>query len=1005
MRQTNPAAGKLAITAPPYRLIRDRFTALMNPSGFPTKRLLTIVFGLVCCVLGCDPPADLSKTQTAKPPKSTASAERSPRSESTVTAAKHLLSHGRTAEAEKMLGEVLIRSPQDSSAMMLLAQIRSGNGDRAATAELLREIIRLEPNQFAARRGLAATLNELGYRFDANQQLRFLSRHEFLSYQDLRSLLVPARSHQVFADKPDIHSADQIREQGLLNIARALFSRSDTAEAIELIESSRDYTDNDPAVMAFYGQLLQDIQDDTKYAAWHENQHSDWQAYPEYWIATGQWAMRQQSFEHATRCFGESIAREPGDPLVFDLIAQSLEGLQQQDSANRFRKRAIELRQVIQTVRQLESDTNVSPGLFETIATGMVAIGRPREGISWLAIAASNFGGSPADFDSLRTQLAQLNQDSSAQKSSERVLCGIELADFQLDPKLKTETSAIQPKSRATVPDGTQTVNPEFEDVTASRGLRFQYQNGSPTITRVFQLHQALGGGLACLDYDRDGNPDLYFAQAGCDAQAGNSQQPNLLARNIDEQFAVVTESADCDDRSYSTGITSGDWNQDGLPDLIVGNIGVNSLLINQGDGTFRRQATDGLWKSGKYTTSIAIADISGDQIPDIYEAVYIDDKRMFDPIRVNADGYPDAYPGALQHTPGADRCFIGTGDGGFIPNPLPTTPAPEKRLGLGLLITDIDGRPGNEVFVANDLYPNRLLCRVPADQELEIARRHEVEFEDKAAITGLATGTRGQALACMGIAAADFDRNGRIDLHVTNFYDQWSNFYVQSDELMFQDRVLPAGLSSPTLPLTGFGCEAIDFDNDTLIDLAIGNGHIEDLRHRGIDFQMPLQFFQSDGKTFTLTPGFKDEQQNTRKRLTRGLITIDWNNDGRVDLVTNDLEQPAAILQNSTVSDNQWLQIELVGTACERDAIGAVVQVTSGNQIYTAAVATGDGYMCKNQARLHFGLGNLKDNPQSDTKMTVTIQWPDGSQQSETSINPNQILTIVQTSAADETP
>ncbi len=474
---------------------------------------------------------------------------------------------------------------------------------------------------------------------------------------------------------------------------------------------------------------------------------------------------------------------------------------------------------------------------------------------------------------------------------------------------------------------------------------------------------------------------------------AGRGTRPNQLARNLDSSVQNVTEPAGCDDRAYTCGITSGDWNQDGLPDLLIGNIQQNSLMINQGDGTFRLQDGDAMWGEAKYTTGLAIADVSGDDLPDIIEINYLDDPRIYDPIQYKPDGTPVVLPGPLHFQPAVDRLFVSLGDGSMRGELFGGTPSIREvgpgegtapsATGLGVLVTSLDGAVGNEVFVANDLMANHLWQRMPG--------RDDLAWQDLAVVRGVAYGAGGMPLACMGIAAADFDENGRLDLHITNFADQWSNQYMQNEGGVFVDLTLPLGLDRDSLKMLGFGTQAMDYDNNSTVDLVVGNGHVEDFTAKGTAFEMPTQVFAWQHGRFEAMSVSGDPDYWNSGHLSRALARCDWNNDGLLDFVVTDLKEPVALLENRTQTPHHWLQLELVGTRCERDAIGAIVKVTTAGRTMTGVVQTGDGYMCKNQSILAFGLGDR------DTVEQLTVQWPDGGQQTITGLKADQRWLIVQ--------
>ncbi len=485
------------------------------------------------------------------------------------------------------------------------------------------------------------------------------------------------------------------------------------------------------------------------------------------------------------------------------------------------------------------------------------------------------------------------------------------------------------------------------------------------------------------MDFDLDGRVDFYLGQASGEPPEGQGTRPNQLSRNLGSQFDDVTEAAHCDDRGYTCGVTSGDWNQDGFPDLVIGNMQRNSLLINQGDGTFRPQAGDALWDDAMYTTSLAMGDLNGDHLPDIVEVNYLDDPRIYDPIEYQADGTPVRLPGPLHFRPAADRQFLSQGDGSLRGQRLGGSSDALPATGLGVVVTNLDNQIGNEVFVANDLMANQLWMRS--------GQRDDHAWNDVAVVRGVAYGAGGMPLACMGIAVADFDQNGRPDLHITNFEDQWSNQYMQNESGIFVDLALPLGLDRDSLKMLGFGAQAIDYDNNSTVDLVVGNGHVEDHTAKGSQFEMLTQVFAWHLGRFELMRVLGDDDYWNSGHLSRALAQCDWNNDGRIDFVVTDLKQPFALLENRTATPFHWLQLELVGRSAERDAIGATADVTFGDTTITKTVSSGDGYMSKNQFILAFGLAN------NDTIDQIVIRWPDGEQQTLTDVAADRRWLIVQ--------
>ncbi len=328
--------------------------------------------------------------------------------------------------------------------------------------------------------------------------------------------------------------------------------------------------------------------------------------------------------------------------------------------------------------------------------------------------------------------------------------------------------------------------------------------------------------------------------------------------------------------------------------------------------------------------------------------------------------------PRPLQFQAAIDRVFVATPDGGLSAQAISSEGRSDAATGLGLVVADFDGDGANEIFVANDLMPNQLWRR---RNESGREEKSSIEFVDEAVFKGVANGGRGLSLGCMGVAASDFDGNGLLDLHITNFIDQWSNQYMQREDHGFDDLALPFQLDIATYPMVGFGTEALDYDNNSITDLVMGNGHIEDTGD-GSEFRMPTQLFGGTGSEFNLLT-VKGDKYWTEKHLARGLITCDWNRDGKIDVAVTDLLEPFALFENQTTTDHHWVQFRLVGTQSERDAIGADVKVkyrcNQSNCVRTLFVTTGDGYLCRNESTLSLGLG------EADAIDLVEVRWPSG--------------------------
>jgi len=483
-----------------------------------------------------------------------------------------------------------------------------------------------------------------------------------------------------------------------------------------------------------------------------------------------------------------------------------------------------------------------------------------------------------------------------------------------------------------------------------------------------------MGCGVAVADYDLDGRPDLYLPQAAATPMHQDGLKPNLLYRNLGGRYHDVTVASTADDRGFTQGVTVGDVNQDGFPDFCVGNVGRNHLLINNGDGTFTQTVFGSAGYAPLWTSSLAIGDLSGDHLPDIVEINYLNDPTAF-----------EQHLSPTQFQSAVDRVHFSNGSGEFLTADLGAEPSS----GLGVVLADLDGDGRNNVFIANDGRPDRwwepaqtdgttseLYVTVPPEATgrksagVDLGQRRLCE---RAIARGCSVGFQGLPGASMGIAVDDFNDDGRFDLFVTQFYGEPDVFYLQTDQGVFVDRTVQAGTYAPSLKVLGFGAQAIDFDNDGSVEIAVVNGHTARSANPKIPYEMlPQAYRRGPEGVYALEPLEDPSGYWQTPALGRGLSTLDWNRDGLMDLVATHLVTPTALLENRSESHHHWLQIRLVGTTTERDAIGAKVTVKTADTTRYKVVTSGDGYCGKNEAILQVGLADAEH-------ADVEIDWPSG--------------------------
>ncbi|MBC7818045.1 MAG: CRTAC1 family protein, partial [Planctomycetaceae bacterium] len=532
-----------------------------------------------------------------------------------------------------------------------------------------------------------------------------------------------------------------------------------------------------------------------------------------------------------------------------------------------------------------------------------------------------------------------------------------------------------------------------FHEEATQTGLHFTYHNGASS-GDLESMYEMNGGGVAVLDYDGDHWPDLFFTQGGrlppapFDPSFGDQLFRNLGGDQIESgnqpanQFFNVSSQAGIQDIGYGQGVTVGDFDNDGFPDLYVGNIGTNQLYRNNGDGTFADVTADSGTTAGGWTSSCVFADLNQDGLPDLYVVTYLggDDlaKRPCSK-RQRLRCAPLDYP-AEQ-----DRLYLNLGDGRFRDvTETSGLVAPDGR-GLGVVAADFDGSRRLSLFVANDMSANFFFRN-------ETSAPEAIKFQEQGLLNGLAFDDQGASKACMGVAAGDYNGDGRLDLFVTNFYRQFNDFYVQQPDGSFRDLSRKTNLADSSFLMLGWGTQFIDGELDGYPDLILTNGHVHDPLDPQIPYRMPPQYYRNQGNsTFGEIPRMLLGEFFQRDHHGRSLVRIDWNRDGREDVCISHLNDAVALLTNRTEHPGNYLSIRLVGVDSSREAIGSTVRIRSGQQTWARQLTAGDGFHASNERRLVFGLGR---QTQVDS---VEVTWPSGFRQGFQNLNVNQEWLLIE--------
>ena len=530
-------------------------------------------------------------------------------------------------------------------------------------------------------------------------------------------------------------------------------------------------------------------------------------------------------------------------------------------------------------------------------------------------------------------------------------------------------------KSLFAQPDSSQNQGVRFTDVTAELGIKFRHVNGE---SGKKYFIEPIGSGVALFDFDNDADVDLYFVN-GSDLPGMTSSIPptNRFYRNDGGSFTDITDEASVGDKGYGLGCCVGDYNNDGFTDLYVTNYGPNVLYHNNGDGTFTDVTTTAGVAGDQFSSGCAFVDVNADGYLDLYVVNYVqfDPETNPDCSRQGVPTYctPEALPGV------ADVFYRNNGDGTFTDDSARAGVGTANGKGLGVVCGDIDNDGDVDIFVANDTTPNFLYRN----------ERNGVEMTENALFAGVALSEEGRAYSGMGANLGDFDNDGYLDIVITNFQDQTNSLYHNAQSGFFTEMSFATGIGERSLPYLAWGVDFIDLNNDGWLDLFIANGHLDDniaeIDPIGTYAQSNQLFLNDRGIRFSENPDTAIAQQ----KVSRGTAFGDIDNDGDVDIVVSNLKDAPTVLRNDSDNASQWLKVKLIGTRCNRDAIGTRVTVVSGGLTQMREVKSGSGYLSQNDLRLHFGLA---DATQVDT---LTVRWLCGRVQTLQNVETNQILVI----------
>ena len=519
----------------------------------------------------------------------------------------------------------------------------------------------------------------------------------------------------------------------------------------------------------------------------------------------------------------------------------------------------------------------------------------------------------------------------------------------------------------------------QYKEVTEAAHIRF---NHNPSVSQEKYILETLGAGGAFLDYDNDGLLDIYLVNGAHlpDLKKSDSGDYNRLYHNNGNgTFTDVTVKAGVAGKGYCEGVAVGDYDSDGNEDLYVTTYRGNILYHNNGDGTFTDVTDKAGVIDGKWSTSAAFLDYNNDGKLDLFVAHYVNFSFDNNVVCKDWEGrptycHPDVYDG-LPNT-----LFRNNGDGTFTDASKAAGILNPQGKGLGVVAADYDGDGYVDIFVANDAVANFLYHN-----------RGDGTFEDVTLISGTGYDRNGHPQSCMGTDFGDYDRDGKLDLIVTNLEFETHTLYRNKGDGTFEDLTHETGLAQATFYYAGWGTKFFDFDNDGFQDLFIANGGLLDdiaLHKKGVTYaQRKLLLRNFNGKFVSDSEEYGPDL--LKPTVARGAAFGDYDNDGDIDVLVLNNGQPPNLFRNDGGNLNHWLQVKLIGTKSNRDAIGAQVTVVAGDLKLVDQVKGGGSYLSASDYRLHFGLGKRS---QIDS---LEIRWPSGIQERRQNIKANQMLVL----------